>query len=302
MSVSAEEFRLPLAGLTGGGRQPAGRPRPGFHSTRLLAGFVPVDEAMQILHAQVPDPVPSAVELRALVEARHRAVAQRPASDPVDPVDPVLTADRTVLDEVASRPQVHAAFEGQRWTVEWVDMRQVIAVQKEIITDGLDARVRAAAQSAAALLELCLPAEPDTAEIAFNLDTDRRGMTLVSANSNLRLTGIGRQPGAVVIGFGLSAGYLNVGRHQGRYYLRNGYHRVSGLLRAGVTVCPAVVTEVDSYGEMARGEGIFAEELTRWTVPPLLGDFWDDTVAVDSSRPVLKTGFHIRADEIRLPG
>lgn len=299
MSVSAEEFRLPSAGLTGAGRQPAALPRPGVHSTRLLAGFVPVEEAMQLLHARVPDPVPSTAELRTLVEARHRAVAERPA---FRPVDPVLVADRTPLDAVAARPELHQAFEGQRWTVEWVDMRQVIAVQKEIITSGLDGRVQAAARNRAALLELCLPAEPETAEIAFNLDPDRRGMTLVSANSNLRLTGIGRQQGAIVIGFGLPAGFLNVGRHQGRYYLRNGYHRVAGLVRAGVTAFPAVVTDVDSYPDLARGEGIFPEEITRWTAPPLLGDFWDDAVALDSSRPVLKTGFHIRADEIRLPG
>jgi hypothetical protein len=180
-------------------------------------------------------------------------------------------------------------------------MRQVVAVQQEVITSGLRERVLAAVADRSALLELCLPSEPETAQVSFNLDPDRRGVTLVSANPNLRLTGLGRQPGAVVIGFGLPAGHLNVGRYQGRYYLRNGYHRVAGLIRAGVTTLPAVVTEAESFQHMALGNGTFTEEITGWSAPPLLGDFWDDTVSLDSFRAIQRSGIHIRADEIRLP-
>jgi hypothetical protein len=142
---------------------------------------------------------------------------------------------------------------------------------------------------------------PESADVEFNLDPDRRGITLVSPNPNLRLTGLRHQTGAVVIKFGIPSGYLAVARFRGRHYLRNGYHRVAGLVRAGVTTVPAVVTEVEAFENMVMGGGGFGGEVVGWRVPPVMTDFWDETVSIDSAHPVRRTGFHIRADEIRLP-
>jgi hypothetical protein len=290
VSVSAEGLPLPAGAAAG---------LPNSFETRLLAGFLQPDEAVQILLGGNPQAAQNVPELTLAVEARRGVVANRPA---FEAVNPVASTGRTSLDAVAMRPEVQATFNGRHWTVEWVDMRQVVAVQKEIITTGLEDRVLAAPEDEAALLELCLPTAPETAQISFNLDPDRHGITLVSPNPNLRLTGLGRQQGAIVIGFGVPAGYVNVAHCKGRYYLCNGYHRVAGLMRAGVSIVPAIVTEAVSYGSMALGDGIFAEEITAWSAPPLIGDFWDESVALDSFRPVHRSGFHIRADEIRLPG
>jgi hypothetical protein len=237
-------------------------------------------------------------ELRRQLDARCQAVARR--AD-FHPEDVVLRGDRKPLDEIAAREDLQAGFKGQRWSVEWVDMRKVVAVQREVITDGLEQRVLVAGQDQAALLDLCLPAAPESAEVEFNMDPDRRGITMVSPNPNLRLTGLGHQTGAVVIRFGIPAGDVTVVRFQGRYYLRNGYHRVAGLVQAGVTTVPAVVTDTDTFENMVVGDGGFGGEVATWRVPPVMTDFWDETVSMASARPIRRTGYHIRADEIRLP-
>ena len=266
------------------------------HSTRLLAGFIPPDKAVRTVHwDQSPQ---GQAELRRQLDARRGAVAARPD---FQPSDVVLRGDRGPLDEIAARADLQSGFNGQRWSVEWVDMRQVIAVQREVITDGLEQRVLMASQDKAALLELCLPEAAESAEVEFNLDPDRRGITLVSPNPNLRLTGLRHQTGAVLIRFGIPAGHVTVARFQGRHYLRNGYHRVAGLVRAGVTEVPAVVTEVDTFENMVVGDGGFGGEVATWRVPPVMTDFWDETVSIGSAHPVRRTGYHIRADEIRLP-
>jgi hypothetical protein len=83
---------------------------------------------------------------------------------------------------------------------------------------------------------------------------------------------------------------------------RAAFQPVDPIRSADRILLDKVVTESTSFDNMAPGEGAFTEEITTWSAPPLMGDFWDDTVAIDSSRPLQKTGFHIRADELPLPG
>lgn len=273
------------------------QPPAKFHRTRILAGFMHPDQAVRTVRwDQGPE---AQAELRRQLEARCEAVGRREAFEPEGVIVP---GDRELLDQAAARQDVQTAFKRDRWSLEWVDLRKIVAVQREIVADGLDRRVRAACADQAALLELCIPSAPEGAEVDFNVDPDRHGMTLVSANPNLRLTGLRHQTGAVVIGFAVSTGHLTVARYRGRLYLRNGYHRAAGLAREGVTRVPAVVTQAESLENIVVGDGGFGGEIAAWRVPPVVTDFWDETVSIDSARPIRRNGYHIRADEIRLPG
>jgi hypothetical protein len=123
-------------------------------------------------------------------------VPGRGAARGLPPTEVIARGGRTALDEAATRTDLQSAFKDQRWSLEWVDMSKVVAVQREVITDGLEQRVQGAAEDEAALLELCIPEAPESADVEFNLDPDRRGITLVSPNPNLRLTGLRHQTGA----------------------------------------------------------------------------------------------------------
>jgi hypothetical protein len=43
---------------------------------------------------------------------------------------------------------------------------------------------------------------------------------------------------------------LQVGRHRGRYFLRDGYHRSFGFLSQGVKEVPAFVKDISSFEEL----------------------------------------------------
>jgi hypothetical protein len=45
----------------------------------------------------------------------------------------------------------------------------------------------------------------------------------------------------------MGASYIQVARYQGRSFLRDGYHRAVGLLRAGVSQVPAVVIDAPTF-------------------------------------------------------
>jgi hypothetical protein len=72
-------------------------------------------------------------------------------------------------------------------------------------------------------------------------------------------------------------------------------------VQAGVTTVPAVVTDIDTFENMVIGDDGFGGEVATWRVPPVTTDFWDETVSIASARPTRRTGYHIRANEIRLP-
>jgi len=147
------------------------------------------------------------------------------------------------------------------WTVQRVDLTRVLSIQKLITTDGLDIRVRAANNDETALAELCLPSVQAAPPCGAFTDPDRLGFTISSRNPNLRIVGTHMQEGLVTrapgvqpqkvqaITFFVTMGtsYLQLARYQGRYLLRDGYHRAAGLLRAGINEVPAVVTDAPSF-------------------------------------------------------
>jgi hypothetical protein len=247
--------------------------------------------------------------LASVHDACKAAVESRPA---VSLRDPIVAGDRAMLDAVGQRPEIRTAFQDPR--VEWVDLTQVVSIQKIIYLDRLDGRLDIASHSEAELIELCLPEGRLPAEILMAQDLDGHGVTLACASPNLRLqgaqvsevlmpheegtTGSGGKLTAVTFFVGMGSPYVTVARFQDRYFLQDGYHRAAGLIARGVTVLPAIVIEAPTYESIARpGCGFFAYDVGAGAVPPLVVDFWDETVAVESLQPALKKIVRLRADE-----
>jgi hypothetical protein len=62
-----------------------------------------------------------------------------------------------MLRAVKERPAVQAAFAGLTWFPATVNLREVLAFQKIINTEGLESRLTSARTSKEGLFELCLP-------------------------------------------------------------------------------------------------------------------------------------------------
>jgi hypothetical protein len=90
--------------------------------------------------------------------------------------------------------------------------------------------------------------------------------------------------------------------YQGRSFLRDGYHRAVGLLRAGISQVPAIVFDAPSFQYISPTPALFDHEVAFSDRAPELADFWDDSVSADSLQPAVRKVVHIRAEEFVVQG
>jgi hypothetical protein len=78
-----------------------------------------------------------------------------------------------------------------------------------------------------------------------------------------------------------SSPYIEVASYEGRWFLRDGYHRSFLLLKRGINLVPAVVVYAETLGQLgAVGRQFFAEGTIMSGRPPMVTDFHDDDIAV----------------------
>jgi hypothetical protein len=282
-------------------------------SARVLLGWLPRQDAILQLLGRNPTPQDDLTALSQVIASAHAGVQRRSVTTIADPI---LDGDRSVLDEVVTRPEVRACFPDVPWRAEWVDLTRVLSVQKMITTDGLDLRVAEAVDDPVALMELCLPAAQPVPPLGAFGDHDGQGFTLSSLNPNLRVAGSNMQEALVspspdvppqkmqAFTFFVSLGtsYIQVARYRGRSFLRDGYHRAVGLLRAGVSKVPAIVIEAPTFQFITSAPGLFDHEVAFSDRAPKLTDFWDDSVSADVLQPAVRKVVRIRAEQFVVQG
>jgi hypothetical protein len=282
-------------------------------SARVLLGWLPQEEAIRQLLGRNPVPQDDLTATNEMFANTQAAMLHRP---PTVISDPIVTGDRSLLDQVAERSEVRAGFADMRWRVEWVDLTRVLSVQKMITTDGLDLRVAEAVDDPAALVELCLPAAQPLPPLGAFGDHDGHGFTLSSLNPNLRVVGSNVQEALVspspdvprqkmqafTFFVNMGASYVQVAQYQGRSFLRDGYHRAAGLLRAGITEVPAVVIDAPAFHFVASTPSLFDHEVAFSERAPMLTDFWDDSVSADALQPAVRKVVRVRAEQFVVQG
>jgi hypothetical protein len=201
--------------------------------------------------------------------------------------------------------------------VKLVDLRNVIAFQKAIKIDGLEERVQPVIDDRSMLADFCLPGEQTVPPQSLIKDIDGNGFTVSSLNPNLRVAGNqvapvqvapeeGMQPMsmlAVTFLVSMGSSFLQVAKYNGREFLRDGYHRAAALLRSGINETPCVYIEAKTFDEVgAHPAAMLSYELLYGDRPPLLGDFWDDSVASDVEQPTIRRAVRLRAEEFNIQG
>jgi hypothetical protein len=278
------------------------------HAGRALTAWLTDDEAAVALLGRAPVKGDDLGPVRTRVAQAREELASRPVFEVRSPV--LQVDDRSALDELAERQDIVAAFSALEWRLEMVDLRLVQAVQKTINTERLAERVAPVVADPALLTEFCLPDKRSDAPIGIFTDPDKRGFAISSINPNLRIVGTNvsaadlSTPGGPVevqavtflVNFGSS--FVNVARSEGRYFLRDGYHRAAALLRAGISRVPCVVFDADPMSEpLVPGTDIFSGEIRFGDRPPLLTDFFDPTVSDEIAQPATRKVLRIRGEE-----
>ena len=248
-----------------------------------------------------------------LIASTHSAILRRPATVIGDPV---IRGDRSLLDQVAERPEVHAAFADATWRVEWVDLTRVLSVQKMITTDGLDLRIADATADPAALAELCLPAEqPTPPQGAFAQSGRPRFRAQLVEPEPAR--GRQQRSGSAGIGFPSGATAESAGIHVLRQHGRQ--LRPSGPV-PGPVLPPRRLPPRGRAAPRRRHPGAsdrhrrpiipvhkpharsFDHEVAFSDRAPGLADFWDDSVSANALQPAVRKVVHLRAEEFVIQG
>jgi hypothetical protein len=204
-----------------------------------------------------------------------------------------------------NRPDILGAFQGWNISVGLVDLKKILSFQKCVTSDATERAAGIDIANPGALFSFCLPEAAAPVEFPVSIDNDYKGFSIASANPNIRvnqgqMANIGNQQFfGFSIGFGST--FVQVVEYQGRWFIRDGYHRCYGLLRRGVDKIPCLfirARDVREFGGVSafffRGETIFGPR------PPFLRDFLDDEVTENAARPVAGKVIRITAQEFNV--
>ena len=98
------------------------------------------------------------------------------------------------------------------------------------------------------------------------------------------------------------ASQVQVACVNGRYLLRDGYHRAVGLLAHGITHVPAFVRDFGRFGQEIVPQNMLEQAAYLGDQPPTLADYWDDHVAASVQLPASQKMILIQAVELGLMG
>ena len=271
---------------------------------RALLGWMDPEDAKRVLVSNRGDAHPSAAQVRA-VETAHQAVSTRATFE--NAVTPEADLPASLLphvDRLQKSPAGMPYFlEG--WRIRLVNLTRLISFQPAVFVDSAVERVRGLKPDGLeGLANLCLPIPAGNETLAPTLDKVKNIWTVLSPNPNLRVVGQFAGPiqglggGAPVFGFflALMPSFMQVAHFQGRYVLRDGYHRALGLLSAGIMEAPAFVRDFDAIEQLVP-PGMLPQHSWLGPRPPLVPDYFDNSVAATVALPAVQKVVMVQAIE-----
>jgi hypothetical protein len=283
-------------------------PAPGTpelrREARALIGWMPPEAALLFLNGNVTGVAATTAQSAAVAAAICAVSAREATSGQAEVIRDTPNDLDPFIQTLRSTPAAAGMF-NDGWTVRLVDLRHVCAFQPVIFTDS--ALQRAAGVDAGdleAIAKITLP-PVQSPEFTQSFDPARASWVLSSRNPNLRVVGNlsapVNTPQGVVPGFGflitVTPSFLNVGEFEGRYFLRDGYHRAFGLLSAGIDIVPAFVRTASSIEELVP-PNMLPQAAYRGAHPPMLPDYLDDAVAATGYLPAVHKLITVHALEL----
>jgi hypothetical protein len=194
--------------------------------------------------------------------------------------DPTLTP---YLATVQANPMFISLYSAATWRFVSIEIGKLIAFQPHVEIEryertpgpvGLGTEQQRA--------EFCLPADP-MEPMNQVIEQDATGtVTAVNFSSSRRtllFSGFGPDPGGwrwAILG---RPNHVVVCEYAGRYYLRNGYHRLVALQRMGFINATVILQTVGTWAEVAP-PGLFPDAIMLAAPrPPMLRDFNDPAFA-----------------------
>jgi hypothetical protein len=233
-------------------------------------------------------------------------LSKRPAGvDQSDLIRPLPAGMRDYLARLRADAQA-ADYLADGFIPALVDLSRICAFQPSVPVDQAAQRVAGVnPDDIGALAGITLPLA-DPPRVIPQFDQERLTFTTNLANQNLHIIGAfggpaedDLPPGTVSVGFHLRVitSFVQVASIQGRYFLRDGYHRCLGLLQRGVRYAPALVSSDLPLTELVP-PGMLDFEAFTGDRPPVLPDHWDDGVSGQGQAAATRKVIIVRASEL----
>lgn len=260
---------------------------------RALIGWLPEEQAVHILAGQRRD-IAVTDEIRERVRGAQRAVARR--SPQVTRPEAIREVPASALSAHGAALQASDAAQGyfkEGWRVALADLRLVCALQPHVYTDHAEERMSGLDPSdIGSVATVSLPLATTTA-IPAQYDPTRQAWIISSPNPNVRIVGNwGGQVQPGVTGFGFVVRFLQsfvqVARVQGRFILRDGYHRALGFLQRGLAIVPVFAKDFGEFDDLRVGPGVLPASAYLGPTPPFLPDYFDDAVSAGVTLPAFQ--------------
>lgn len=265
--------------------------------------------AERALHAYRADFQPNP-ESAARVRRAHESVESRQVGVDQDGlVQELPAALRQHADQLRAYPGASAFF-NEGWVPQLVDLTRVYAFQPQVFVESAADRVSGiSARDTDAIARVSLPVQDLPETVSPTFDPQRNAWSVASANPNLRVVGNfagplalpNAPPGAFSLGFFVSRlpSFMQVARFQGRYFLRDGYHRALGFLIAGIHQVPAFVTDIRAIERLVP-PGMLPQGAYMGPRPPTLRDYLDDSVSAIVQAPATQKLILVQALELNI--
>jgi hypothetical protein len=276
-------------------------------SRALLAWMASEPAQMILLEGRQQEAVTPAMQAE-LARVRAALQARTVDIDQSGLIRPMPADMHAYVARLEKSPQAQPYF-AEGWRPALVDLPRVCAYQPSVFVDHARERVAdTAIDDIRSLAELTLPLDAG-APVTFQYDRARQMFITSIANQNLQVVGAfggiapGMPPGTVHMGFQVRmiTSYLQVGSMQGRYFLRDGYHRGLGLVQRGARYVPALVLEDMLMADLVAPGSLSVESILG-AKPPTLSDYWDDEVSVTARLPAPRRIISVAASELSVYG
>ena len=283
-----------------------------IRKARALVGYMPRETALQVIQGGVIQPGSDQSTALQVWESAHSKVAARPVVRFTDPTHELPPAYAQRAAEFMQRPDVQQTFAPHDWSVVMLDLTVPIVTYQTLVHSE-DAVQRVSAVDISdpdALFDACLP-QSEKVELPGGFDPSQNAFTISSLNPNLRIasfevveTPVSQGLTKRIVGFSMSLGssHIQIAEYRGRWMIRDGYHRLFGLMARGATTVPCVLIKARSFEETGAGRpGFLGFELLYSDRPALLSDFHTDDYSVEVTTPAVRKVVRIRAEEFVVP-
>jgi hypothetical protein len=272
---------------------------------RILLAWLNESQARAALAGAGSAGEPTAAQEMRLAAARAELKSRPAGRDQADLIRPLPGELREYVTRLAADPQA-ADYFADGFTPGLVDLSRLCVFQPSVHTEQVAERVAGVdTRDVRALAGITLPlAAPP--KVIPQFDQERLTFTTNLATQNLHIVGAfggpaedDLPPGTVSVGFHLRVitSFVQVASIQGRYFLRDGYHRCLGLIQRGVRYAPALVRPDLPLAELVP-PGMLEFEVFMGDRPPVLPDYWDERVSCPVPAAAPRKVIIVRASEL----